>query len=118
MVAVPSKKFRLFYCYAREDKAFRDELDRHLSLLKRQMQITSWSDREIGVGKEWEKEIDAQLNAADIIILLISLHFMASEYCYGIEMQRALARHKAGTARVLPVIIRRVYWEDAPFSKL
>jgi len=113
-----AKSLKLFYCYAREDKALRDELDKHLSGLKREYQITSWSDGKIIPGAEWQKEIDAQLNTANIILLLISAHFMASDYCYGIEMKRALERHEAGTACVIPIILRPVYWENAPFSKL
>src|SRR5436305_364221 len=118
MAAEQIKQLKLFYCYAREDKALRDELDNHLSLLKRQHEITSWSDREISPGTVWEKKIDAQLNSAHIILLLVSAAFLASDYCYGVEMKRALERHEAGTARVIPIILRRVYWEGAPFSKL
>lgn len=118
LMSEATKLLKLFYCYAREDKALRDELDRHLSSLKRQKNILSWSDRELLPGVDWEKEIDHQLNSADFILLLISSHFMASEYCYGTEMQRALERHAAGTARVLPILLRPVDWTEAPFSRL
>jgi len=113
-----AKPLKLFYCYAREDKIFRDKLDIHLSLLKRRKQVTTWSDREIGPGKEWEKEIDIHLNTAQLILLFISPDFLASDYSYGVEMKRALERHHEGTARVIPIILRPVYWEDAPFSHL
>src|SRR6266567_7220719 len=105
MAAEPTKQLKLFYCYAREDKALRDELDNHLSLLKRQHEITSWSDREISPGTVWKEEIDAQLNSAHIILLLVSASFLASDYCYGVEMKRALERHATGTARVIPIIL-------------
>ncbi len=77
--------FKLVICYAREDKEMRDELDRHLTNMKRQQLITTWSDREISPGKEWKKEVDVQLNTADLILLLISSDFMASEHCYSEE---------------------------------
>ncbi|SRR6266487_566262 len=118
MTTDPTKTVKLFFCYAREDKALRDELEQHLSLLKRQKQITTWYDREISPGSEWEKEIDTHLNSAHIILLLISPDFMASDYCYGIEMKRAMEKHQAGTARVIPIILRPVYWKGAPFSSL
>ena len=105
-------------CYAHEDKIFREELERHLSNLKRQRFIVSWSDKEIVPGTEWRKEIDAQLNTADLILLLISADFMSSEYCYSIEMQQALQRHHAGQARVIPILLRAVDWKEAPFSEL
>jgi hypothetical protein len=114
----PTKTLKLFFCYAREDKALRDELDRHLSLLKHHKHITTWYDREITPGSEWEKEIDTHLDSAHIILLLVSPDFLASDYCYGIEMKRALERHEAGTARVIPIILRPVYWKGALFSHL
>jgi tetratricopeptide (TPR) repeat protein len=118
MTTDPTKTVKLFFCYAREDKALRDELEQHLSLLKRQKHITTWYDREITPGSAWEKEIDTHLNSAHIILLLVSPDFLASDYSYGIEMKRAMERHEAGTARVIPIILRPVYWTGAPFSHL
>lgn len=109
---------KVFYCYAREDKGLRASLEKHLGNLKRQELITGWSDRDIDAGKEWAKEIDCNLNTANIILLLISPDFMHSEYCYSIEMTHALERHKNGTARVIPIILRPVEYEGAPFSRL
>lgn len=109
---------RTVICYARKDKKFREELENHLSNLRRQKVIVSWSDKEIAPGAEWEKEIGTQLNTADLILLLISSDFMNSEYCYGIEMQQAMQRHHAGQARVIPILLRAVDWKGAPFSEL
>ncbi len=67
----------------------RDELDKHLTGLKRQYQITTWHDGEIQPGTDWSKEISIQLEATNIIFLLISVAFLTSDYCYGIEMKRA-----------------------------
>lgn len=63
-------------------------------------------------------EIDEHLNSAQIILLLISSDFLASKYCYDIEMKRAMERHNSGEARVIPIILRHAYWEGSPFSKL
>ena len=108
----------LFYSYSHEDEELRQQLENHLSILRRQGVITDWHYRQIGAGREWEGEIDAHLNAARIILLLISSDFIASDYCYDIEMQRAMERHEAGEARVIPVILRPVDWEEAPFGQL
>lgn len=113
---VETTPLKLFYCYAREDKVLRDELEIHLAGLKRQYNLTHWSDREITPGADWEQVIDEHLNTADIILLLISPHFVASDYCYGKEMQRALERHEAGMCCVIPILLRPTYWEDMPFS--
>jgi tetratricopeptide (TPR) repeat protein len=93
-------------------------LEKHLAWLRRRYQLTNWHDREILPGEEWEQAIDAHLNTANLILLLISPDFMASEYCYGKEMQRALERHQAGTCRVIPILLRPTYWKGAPFSSL
>ncbi len=109
---------KIFYCYAHEDKKLRAELEKHLGILKQQKLITEWSDRDINAGAEWAKEVDSNLNTANIILLLISTDFVNSEYCYSIEMKRALERHKNGTARVIPIILRHVDHEGALFSHL
>ncbi len=108
----------VFYSYAHEDEALRDELEKHLTLLQRQGLVASWHDRKILAGQEWKGTIDQHLEEASLILLLISPDFLASDYCYQVEMQRALEHHKQGTARVLPIILRPVYWSGAPFAHL
>jgi uncharacterized membrane protein len=102
---------KLFFCYAHEDEAFLNKLKTHLGPLRRQGLIDVWHDRDIGAGIEWEQEISEHLSTAQIILLLVSPDFMDSEYCYGIELKRAIERHKRGEARVIPVILRPVYWQ-------
>ena len=108
----------LFYSYSHKDEALRRELEEHLSLLRRQGFIHDWHDRKISAGREWEGAIDANLEAANVIVLLVSSAFLASDYCYDREMKRALEKHEAGEARVIPVILRAVDWKGAPFGKL
>jgi hypothetical protein len=109
---------KIFYCYARKDKGLRDELENHLEALKRTGKISTWHDRQIEPGSDWKYEINLRLNTCDLIILLISPNFMRSDYCYGIEMQLALERHKAGQARVIPIILRPVDWAGTPIGEL
>jgi hypothetical protein len=113
-----AKPIRLFYSYSHRDEALRDELERHLASLRRRAFIQEWHDRKISAGREWENAIDTNLETANIILLLISSDFLDSDYCYDKEMKRALEKHEAGEARVIPVIIRDVDWHDAPFGKL
>ena len=109
---------RLFFSYSHKDAGLRDELEVHLSMLQRQGLIETWHDRRIAAGDELDKVIDSELESADIILLLVSPDFLASQYCYGVEMLRAMERHDAGEARVIPVILRPCDWSPAPFSKL
>jgi hypothetical protein len=108
----------LFYSYAHEDEPLLDELNKHLSGLQRQRLIQAWHDRQIPAGADRAQEIDVHLESASIILLLISADFVASDYCYGIEMQRALQRHDEGSARVIPILLRPCEWEHTPFAIL
>jgi tetratricopeptide (TPR) repeat protein len=117
-VSKPTRAVEVFFSYSHKDEDLRDELSKHLALLKRQHVITAWHDRKIGAGKEWENEIDEHLNTADIILLLISSDFLASDYCYDVEVKTAMNRHDDGEARVIPVILRPVDLKGAPFGKL
>ena len=110
--------FKLFCSYSHQDEQLRDELAKHLSVLRRQGVIKEWHDRRIGAGTEWKGAIDKELNDADVILLLVSSDFVASDYCFDVEMKRAMARHHSGEARVIPVILRPVAWEGLPFAKL
>lgn len=113
-----ASNIEIFLCYAHEDELLRNELARHLGVLKRQGFFDIWHDRKIIAGTEWEHEIDKHLNTAQVILLLISQYFIDSDYCYLIEMQRAVERHDCGEASVIPVILRPVFFQRAPFAKL
>lgn len=108
----------VFFSYSHKDEDLRDRLEIHLAMLKRQSLIEAWHDRRIPAGDNLDQSISDKLEAADVILLLVSPDFLASEYCYAIEMGRAMERHHAGEARVIPVILRRCDWHDAPFGKL
>lgn len=114
----PRKPIEVFFSYSHRDEALRDELAKHLSILKQQGIIDVWYDREVTAGSEWESTISSHLNSADVILLLISADFLASQYCYDIELRRVLERHSAKEARVIPIILRPVDWSGALFSKL
>jgi hypothetical protein len=108
----------LFLSYSHKDLAVRAELEVHLAMLKRQGIIDAWHDRRIAAGEEWDHVIKENLETADIILLLVSPYFLASNYCYDIEVKRALEWHEAGSARVVPVVVDPCDWQNAPFSKL
>jgi TIR domain len=118
MSGTPAKPITVFYSYAHEDELLRKELEKHLTSVLSQELINPWHDRLIAAGTEWGHAINEQLNTASLIFLLISPDFMASEYCYRIEMPRAMQRYHAQQARVIPIILRHVDWTDTPFSKL
>ncbi len=113
-----SRSLELFYCYAREDRALRDELNKQLTDSRRSGLITTWYDGEIIPGTPWEKEIKTHLKNAHVILLLVSADFISSDYCYGKEMQSAMKRHNANEARVVPILLRPTVCNNAPFNVL
>ena len=112
------EKIPVFFSYSRKDEQLRDELATHLSLLIREGIISEWYDQQILAGEEWANEINKNLDRARIILLLVSADFLASDYCYGKEMMRAMKRHEEGSAIVIPVIFRPCDWQSSPFGKL
>lgn len=108
----------VFFSYSHADEAMRDQLEKQLAMLKRQNVIETWHDRRIGAGQELHQAIDDHINTDEIILLLVSPDFLASDYCYDIEMTRAMERHRNGEAIVIPVILRACEWHQAPFGSL
>lgn len=108
----------VFFSYCHADEALRDQLERQLKILQRQGLIETWHDRRIEAGQEFAGEIDAHIETDEIILLLVSPDFLNSDYCYEVEMVRALERHEAGEAIVIPVILRDCLWKGAPFGKI
>ncbi|PSB28503.1 hypothetical protein C7B82_13330 [Stenomitos frigidus ULC18] len=108
----------VFFSYSHRDEELRDELAIHLSMLKRQGIIAAWHDREITAGSDWAGAIDSHLNSASVILLLVSANFLASDYCYDLELEQAMKRHEAGEATVIPIILKPCDWTGAPFGKL
>ncbi len=109
---------KLFFSYSHKDETLRDELQTQLESLKRSGAIETWHDRMIPVGDELDGAINEKMEEADVILLLVSSDFLASKYCFDVEVKRAMERHEAGTARVIPVILRPCDWHHAPFAKL
>jgi len=117
----PAKPIKVLYCCSdsKKDEEMRQNLEKHLKILQRQGVITTWHKGMIGAGKEWESETNKQLMTADIIVLLISVDFIVSDWCWDVEVKRAMERHEAKEARVIPVILHPTDdWQSAPFGKL
>ena len=108
----------LFFSYSHKDELMRNELETHLSLLRRQGRIQTWHDRRITAGSRIDDTIARELEGAEVILLLVSANFLASNYCYEREMDRALERHREGSAVVIPVILHPCDWHSAPFGDL
>lgn len=118
MAGLLKDKVSIFISYAHADEELKKELDKHLMSLKRSGKIETWNDRELIAGQEWDEIIKSELNKSDIILLLISIDFIASQYIWDKELATAMKRHEEGTAHVVPVILKNCLWQDMPFAKL
>lgn len=108
----------VFISYSHKDEELREQLEAHLSMLRRNGLLETWHDRMILPGMDCESEIDERLETCQLILLLVSADFVDSDYCYAKEMKRALERQQEGTARVVPILLRPFNWELAPFARI
>jgi replicative DNA helicase len=113
-----SSGINVFYSYSHKDESLRENLEEHLKILHRNGLIASWTDRKIVPGDEWKRNINENLKGADLILLLISSSFIASDYCYENELNLAMSLHESGQARVIPIFVRPADWKEAPFASL
>jgi hypothetical protein len=109
---------KAFISYSHRDERHAERLRTALAVLKAQGLIQDWHDRKIKPGAEWQTAIDEQLGSADLVLLLVTPDFLASEYAVGIEVTRALERHARREAVVVPVILRACDWMNSPLGKL
>lgn len=109
---------KAFISYSHKDADALDRLHTHLAMLRREGAVEAWFDREILAGGKLDAEITAQLEGCKLFLLLVSPDFLASDYCVEREMQRALERHAAGDARVVPIIIEPCDWAASPLRQL
>lgn len=108
---------RVFISYSHADEALLDRLHKHLAQLQREGSISNWYDRQIEAGGRLDETIMRELNAADIFIACASPDWIASQYAYEKEFERALDREARQEARILPVILRPCDWKSTPLQK-
>ncbi len=110
---------KVFLSYSHKDKDLKDIFVTHLfSLIRTEENLTLWTDENIQGGHSWDQEINKQLLASDLILLLISPDFIQSDYCYNNELKQALQLHQQRKAVVVPVGLRSTDITGQPFSGL
>lgn len=118
MVDTAAGNVRIFISYAHEDEALKNELDKYLKVLRRSGKIAVWQDRQLLAGDEWNATVLRELAQANLILLLVSVDFNASDFIWDKELAAAMQRHDDGTARVVPIILRPCQWSSLPYAKL
>ena len=113
-----SKPVNVFFCYAPQDEELRGKLEDHLALLERGGHVQSWSSRAVGAGAEWRAETDRLIDLADVIILLVSADFLASDHLYDVELRHALARQDARRSKVVGILLRPCDWKHEELARV
>lgn len=113
-----TQPLHVFFCYAPQDEELVKGLEAHLSLLVRQGYLTSYTSRRVGVGTDRRAEIDRQMERADVILLLVSADFLASDQLYDIELRRALDRRAKRTEDVMGVLLRPCDWKHGELASI
>lgn len=108
----------IFISYADQDKRLLNRLETQLALSQRQGSIKLWHHGKIALGADTKSQIDEHLQKAEIILLLVSADFFASDRWCSFEMQKAMELHQHRKVCVIPIILRAVDWQEAPFSHL
>ena len=109
---------KVFFSYSHNDETDRNELEKHLAVLKRQGLIDTWYDRRILAGASLNQEIDQNLLESNLVLLLVSPDFLESDYCYSNEMQKALEMRSHSIAWVIPIILEHCDWKNTPLKNL
>ena len=112
-----SLKLICLCAHDREDESLQESLVSHLSQLQRQGDIIIWSSQDISPGMDEENEVTSHIETADIILLLVSADFLSS-YEDSAYKDRVMARRTRSNVRVIPVLLRSVYWKTSSFGKL
>jgi len=112
-----SSPAEVFISYSYNDEELFKQLEKYLTVLTRSGKIRIWHGRKIPPGDEWKKLIDDHIQSADLVLLLVSVDFLVSEYCFNVEFESALKRYAIGTTRIIPIILHPCPWPETPIGR-
>ena len=107
----------LFFSYSHKDEELKDYIVSRLKVAERQGVFDVWNDRRIKGGKDWQTEIDTALDQADIGVLLISKHFLTSDFIMDHKVQSMLQRHADHDVIIYPILISDCTWQNVDWLK-
>ena len=110
---------KIFFSYSHADTKLYKQLRKHFAALERATLVQCFADRQILPGDEWDHVIKQALDECDLVLLLVSPDFIASQYCYEEEVQRALERNRTdpNQCRIVPVFLRPCDFKHTAFSR-
>ena len=114
---VTSSPAEVFISYSYKDEGLFKEFEKYLSVLAQNGKIRIWHGREIPPGDKWEEVIDEHLKSATLVLLLVSVDFLVSKYCFSVEFAAALKRYAIGATHIIPIILHPCPWPDTPIGR-
>lgn len=109
-------QINVFCSYSDEDQRFQESLEKHLTSLVREGSVLVWARHKVRAGQKRRREIDAQLEKARLILLLISSNFISSDDCYAGGLVRALQRYHNDNVCVISILVKPCTWDELAFS--
>lgn len=113
-----NKTAKVFISYSHCDEHYKNRLDKALYALKRNNRITVWEDRLLVAGQAWEQELFEKLEEAEVILMILSDDYIASDFCYSREFKYVLDSHKRKSKVLIPIIVRPCSWQDLEFGAI
>lgn len=110
-------KLKVVISYSHRDTGRLDRLKTHSAMWVREGRVVLWHDRDISAGAPLDREIAAQLSDCELFLPLVSPDFLSSGYCYNREMRSAMARHRSGELRIVPIILEPCDWKSSPLGR-
>jgi hypothetical protein len=109
---------KVFVSYSHDDTRALKALNRSFSSMKYLRMVDVWDDGKLIPGEEWDPKIVAKLEAADIVLLLVSSAFVGSYYCMEKEWPKISDRHKKNEVCAVPIYLSEGDFKNLPFSNL
>ncbi len=111
------KRSQVFVSYSRKDKEWLEKLQEMLDPLIRNQTIDLWDDGRIQPGQQWRQEIQTALGKARVAVLLVSRHFLASEFITANELPPILDAAKQQQMTILWVCLSDCMYENTPIER-
>jgi len=109
---------KAFISYSHRDTQYLERLKVHLAQARRDSLISEWNDQEIKAGDNLDNHISEALLTSELFLALVSPDYIASNYCFEKEFQKAIKMQEEGKLTIVPIIVEPCEWQKTPFGKL